>query len=284
MIDLTDRPVLKPLSSLLAAVRDAAGETPVLLIGAAARDLHLVHVHGIEVFRATEDTDLALAVRDWDMFARIRDVLIASSEFNAGGPQHRFWFRNQRVDIVPFAGVERDDRTIAWPPESAQVMNVAGLIEALATAVAVRLPGGLSFHVATLPALALLKVFAWHDRRYIAPGRDAADLWMFLRHYAEAGNEARLYGGEVEVLTTSGFDLEEAGALLLGRDARGVLERGVDQRRTLGSLVAILEPEIDPDGALRLVGQMPGSDRERQLQLLTAFHAGLTQEQNTGRG
>jgi hypothetical protein len=43
----------------------------------------------------------------------------------------------------------------------------------------------------------------------------------------------------------------------------------------LESLDAILRPEIDPDGALRLVAQMPPGQRDRQLSLLTAFCAGL---------
>jgi hypothetical protein len=36
--------------------------------------------------------------------------------------------------------------------------------------------------------------------------------------------------------------------------------------------------EIDSAGALRLVGQMPAGVRDRQLALLTAFHAGLLGE------
>ncbi len=39
-----------------------------------------------------------------------------------------------------------------------------------------------------MPALALLKIWAWTDRWYTAPGKDASDIWMFLRHYADAGN------------------------------------------------------------------------------------------------
>jgi predicted nucleotidyltransferase len=157
-------------------------------------------------------------------------------------------------------------------------MNVSGFTEALVTAVSVRLPGGLVFRVASLPALALLKVWAWRDRRYTAPGKDAHDLWMVLRHYAEAGNEDRIYSSEADVLTTYGFDVEEAGAWLLGRDARDVLARGSEPQRLLGALDAILRPEVDPGGALRLVGGMPPGDRDRQLALLAAFHAGLFQE------
>lgn len=274
-LDLSDRAVLGSLARLLSAVRRAADDTPLLLVGAAARDILLVHAHGIAMQRATEDTDLAVAVRDWKAFLRLRGALLAAGTFTAEGPAHRLWFGDQRLDIMPFGGVERPDRSIAWPPEGVEVMNVRGLTEALATAIVVRLPGGVSIDVACLPALAVLKIWAWEDRKYTTPGKDASDLWMFLRHHAEAGNEDRLYDQESEGLASFAFDLEKAGAWLLGKDARDVLAHGPDPRGSLETLDAILRPEIDPDGALRLVAQMPPADRDRQLSLLTAFHAGL---------
>jgi predicted nucleotidyltransferase len=275
-LDLSDRAVLRPLAELLAAVRAAAGDAPLLLIGAAARDLLLVHAHGIHAARATEDTDVALAVGSWSDFQRLREALLRSGEFTADGPPHRLWRGDQRLDVVPFGGVERSDRSIEWPTEAREVMNVAGLAEALATAVAVTLPGGVSIDVASLPALALLKIWAWKDRRYVAPGKDASDISMLLRHYADAGNQGRLYGEEGAALEAHAFDFELAGAWLLGKDARQVLAHGPDSRGSLESLDAILRPEIDPDGALRLVTQMPPGDRDRQLLLLTAFCAGLS--------
>jgi predicted nucleotidyltransferase len=244
-------------------VQVAAGEAPFLVMGAGARDLLLVQAHGVDPHRATEDTDLALAVPSWDAFLGVREGL-------------RLWFGEQRLDIVPFGGVERDDRSIAWPPEGAEVMNVAGLTEALATAVDVRLPSGVSCKVVSLPAPALLKVWAWNGRMYTAPGKDASDLWMLLRHYSDAGNQDRLFGHEGEAaLAAFEFDLDKAGAWLLGWDAHGVLSGGSDSRRLLEGLRKILRPEIDPDGPLRLVAQMPPGDRDRQLSLLTAFCKGL---------
>jgi predicted nucleotidyltransferase len=155
-------------------------------------------------------------------------------------------------------------------------MNVLGLSEAMATAIEVRLPGGVVAHVASLPALAALKIWAWADRGYSTPGKDASDIWMLLRHYADAGNHDRLYGPEGEAgLAAFEFDLDKAGAWLLGRDARAVLAAGPEPGTALEGLETILLPEIDPDGALRLVAQMPSWDRERQLALLTAFCAGL---------
>lgn len=274
-LDLSERAALAALGELVAAVRRAAGDTPILLVGAAARDLLLVHAHGFEAQRATEDTDLALAVPGWTAFLALREALVAS-HFTAGGPLHRLWWGDHRIDLIPFGGVERADRTIAWPTEGAEIMSTAGLAEGLATAVTVHLPHGTTIDVAPLPVLAVLKLWAWADRKYTAPGKDASDLWMFLRNYAEAGNQDRLFGDEGgTALAGYGFDLEKAGAWLLGADARAALARGPEREGLLRTLDAILQPEVDPDGALRLVAQMPAGDRERQLSLLRAFHAGL---------
>jgi predicted nucleotidyltransferase len=127
--------------------------------------------------------------------------------------------------------------------------------------------------------MALLKIWAWQDRKYTAPGKDAADLWEFLQYYADAGNQDRLYGPEGEAaLASFGFDVEKAGAWLLGRDAREVLTHGPDPKAALAALDVILRPETDPDGSLQLVTQMPGGNHDRQISLLTAFHAGLFEE------
>jgi hypothetical protein len=53
------------------------------------------------------------------------------------------------------------------------------------------------------------------------------------------------------------------------------MDAGADADRSVAAVRAILDPEIDPDGPLRLVGQMPWYDKDRQLALLTAFHAGF---------
>ncbi len=274
-LDLSDRIVLGPLAELLAAVRAAAGDASLLLIGAAARDLLLVHAHGIPPERATADTDVALAVGGWSDFQRLREALLRPGEFTADGPPHRLWRGDQRLDIVPFGGVEQSDRSIEWPTQGGEIMSVAGLAEALATAVAATLPGGTSIDVASLPAQTLLKIWAWKERRYVAPGKDASDIWMFLRHYADAGNQDRLFHEESQALAAYAFDLDQAGAWLLGKDARQVLAHGPDPRGSLETLDAILRPELDPDAALRLVAQMPPGQRDRQLSLLTAFCDGL---------
>jgi predicted nucleotidyltransferase len=97
-------------------------------------------------------------------------------------------------------------------------MNVAGYREAFLAAPPVEIDAGFVVRVVSLPGLAILKLFAWAERGAGDP-RDAIDLAMLLRQYAAAGNEDRLYGAEIGVLEAVSYDLDLAGARLLGRDA-----------------------------------------------------------------
>ncbi len=81
----------------------------------------------------------------------------------------------------------------------------------------------------------ILKLFAWADRGAGDP-RDAIDLAMLLRQYGVAGNEDRLYGSEIRVLEAVSYDLDLAGARLLGRDAARM-----SGAETQGKLVALLD-------------------------------------------
>jgi predicted nucleotidyltransferase len=63
----------------------------------------------------------------------------------------------------------------------------------------------------------LLKLPAWSDR-WRETDKDAADIYRLLTAYADAGNTERLYEQEMELLGAVGYDMELAGAELLGRD------------------------------------------------------------------
>ena len=102
----------------------------------------------------------------------------------------------------------------------AVMMNVTGFADALAAAVSVEVSPGTSIAVASLPGIAILKIFAWADRGQENP-KDAIDLVSLLRSYCEAGNASRIYeeANALAALEAVGYDLELAGAWLLGRDA-----------------------------------------------------------------
>src|SRR5689334_20261876 len=121
-LDLSQKPDLLPLARVVHALQGIAlGEgLEFFLMGAAARDVMLQHAHNVDVQRMTKDADFAVMVRDWDAFEALRRKLLASGEFEPrpGPPTHRLLFKGGLLlDIVPFGGVERPDRTIAWPPD-----------------------------------------------------------------------------------------------------------------------------------------------------------------------
>ncbi len=99
----------------------------------------------------------------------------------------------------------------------AAIMSVAGFTEALQAAVQVRVVDDLTVPVISIPGLAVLKLFAWADRR-MASSKDADDLLILLRHYADSGNLDRLYTNTFHILESCDYDVDAAGAYLLGLD------------------------------------------------------------------
>ncbi|MGZ8219098.1 nucleotidyl transferase AbiEii/AbiGii toxin family protein [Methylomagnum sp.] len=78
--------------------------------------------------------------------------------------------------------------------------------------------------VASIPGMAILKLFAWIDRGQENP-KDALDLVALLRCYHEAGNQERVYTDALSALERVGHDIELGGAWLLGHDAAAIASR-----------------------------------------------------------
>lgn len=196
--------------------------------GAFARDLLLVHVYGFIVPRPTRDIDIGIAVQNWEGFDRVKECLVATGRFTTVVDiAHRLLFQVSQashgipLDIVPFAGVEEPGSLLRWPPERSTVMNLTGFNEALAQAEEVKLRDDLVVPVASLAGQTLLKLAAWLDRGKANP-RDAMDLSTLFRQYGDAGNADRLYGEKSHLLEAAEFDVERAGASLLGEDVRAI--------------------------------------------------------------
>jgi predicted nucleotidyltransferase len=99
------------------------------------------------------------------------------------------------------------------------MMSVAGFSEALDSAVILNIDDKLSIPVATIPALVILKLFAWIERRFSKENHDATDIWILIESYKDAGTEDRMYKEESVIFIESGYDLDLASAKLLGKDA-----------------------------------------------------------------
>lgn len=243
-------------------------QIPYFVIGATARDILIEHVHGLETTRATRDIDFAVAVSSWEKFARLKEYLIATGAFKAGKESHRLTFGQDSgaypLDLVPFDGVERNGE-IAWPPAGDFIMNVAGYTDALDSALNVEIEPGFIVRIVSLPAMVILKILAWNDR----PERDkhATDVLLILRTYHQTGQLDRLYDDEnIALLEKHGYDLELAGAALLGRDA------GRDvAKETRAQVIGVFAAEKISE---KFIGQMTRTqlgDRSRAALLLAAF-------------
>lgn len=228
MLSATREHPLNPQTlGVLRHVDRVAGELALdyFLVGATARDILLYNVFGLDTHRATYDVDLGVVVEEWPQFEAIKARLVGTGAFvsDDSEPQRLYHrtaseARGYPLDLIPFGGVEQPENEIVWPPDRSMVMNVAGYGEALASAVPVEVEPNFVVRVASLPALAILKLVAWTDRG-TGDRRDAIDLSMLLRQYGAAGNDDRLYGTEIRVLAVVNYDFDLAGARLLGMDA-----------------------------------------------------------------
>src|SRR5271155_2699669 len=79
--------------------------------GATARDLILVNVHGLRPGRATRDIDFGIAVESWDQFARLKDGLVATGDFESDRrAMQRLLYSDHGagfsipIDLIPFRG------------------------------------------------------------------------------------------------------------------------------------------------------------------------------------
>lgn len=274
-LDFSKIPELRGLAHLVRDLESVAVRLGIefFLMGAAARDLMTLHAHGVAATTATEDADFAVMVRDWEAYEALRASLIDGGQFSArpGRATHRLrHVSDLPLDIVPFGGIERNDRTFAWPPDQSEVFDCFGVAEALAASIPVDLPDGVRVRVAPIPAQAILKITAWNDRKYTHPGRDAKDLFLFLRYYLDLGNFDRATSEQPDLFEADDFDYVEAGVRLLARDMKQLVERAGVER-----LTALLAPEADESGNL-LLAQQSGLELENARRLLEVLHEELS--------
>lgn len=97
--------------------------------------------------------------------------------------------------------------------------------------------------IASLPAIAVLKLFAWLDRRHDTR-KDAIDLTALLPLYYEIDQE-RIFTIPANALAGVGYDIELGGAWLLGNDARKLTLAATTEK-----LTAVLANTAQTDGLI----------------------------------
>jgi predicted nucleotidyltransferase len=116
-----ERPLDPGLLRVIAAVQAGAkaeGVEP-LLVGAAARDLLLVHVHGQRVRRATRDVDFAVALESWEAFEQLKRRLVTDQGFAIDSRQVQRLVLSASgegagtvIDLVPYGQLQVDQHTL----------------------------------------------------------------------------------------------------------------------------------------------------------------------------
>lgn len=172
----------------------------VFMVGAMARIILLEKVYGLPVSRASRDVDFAVVVENWKSFEVVKNKLCEKHGFIAiDGNMHRLRKKTPSpedfysIDLIPIGGVQDEFDRLAWPPDMQVIMNVAGFLDALQSTVSIELKVGVVVKVASLPAIALLKIMAWKDRGKSTRGKDAIDLITICKQYQWAGNFERLF-------------------------------------------------------------------------------------------
>ena len=245
-----EKPIVDALY-FLKRIADSFG-IPFFVIGAFSRDLILKHGYGIEPRRKTGDIGVGVEVVNWEQFEKLKESLIATSQFSLTPDKQRLRCGTILIDILPFGPITDEDKKISWPPEHELIMSRVGFEEAYEHSVTVRLGSDpeLDIKLASLPGLAIMKLISWKEK-YPNRKRDADDLLLIMNKYEEAGNSERLYEEDLPLLQEEGFDIKLAGTRLLGRDMARI-----SNPATFRIIKGILDAETEEMGQYKLITDM----------------------------
>ncbi len=178
------------------------------------------------------------------------------------------------MDVVPFGGVEAEDRTVTYP-SGGNIHSVLGFRECEEHCVTVDVGDGLSVRAVTTPGLVVLKAHAYLDRRP-ALTHDLQDIDFIARTYEDACEGSSVFDLAAEVLQDERVTYEHVGAYLLGlaiakfRFADAVLAPLCTLLKELGDPMSVAVDDVQDPARRGLV-----RDRETIVLRYAAMRLGL---------
>ncbi|MBE0494115.1 MAG: nucleotidyl transferase AbiEii/AbiGii toxin family protein [Thiomicrospira sp.] len=203
----------------------------VLVVGAMARDLVLVHGFNARLERGTRDIDFAVQLADWSSFHTLTEALINDNFRKSEKWSHRFNFNAKddmtwEIGIIPFGGVTDPEQNIKWPPDQSIMMSVLGFDEAHENALYVNIGDDVSsfvMKVVSPPAMSVLKLISWLEREPTIRRKDAQDLRYLMNTYSKIPQIFdRIY--EQGFMEAQDWDEDKASAMILGADANALIK------------------------------------------------------------
>ncbi|MEI6646428.1 MAG: hypothetical protein WCP12_10350 [bacterium] len=222
----SSRPLENRKADVLRKVSRALGDSEAqpMLVGAFARDVWFWHLNGIETGRATEDIDISMAFKGWDVFQSFAESL-KSVGFVQPDPESPEKLvdseTGQKLDMIPFGGVSSDGRSITWHGNQAR-FSILGFEDSYKSAAMLPLDAEENprCRLATLPAIMTLKMMSFYERLEERKRKDGDDIGFTMTHYMRVGdNVIRLgQGADADIMSNVEGDLLRASSVLLGRD------------------------------------------------------------------
>ena len=278
LIDLSER-IDSSVVVIYSTIAQVINELHVdfLVVGATARDLILDSVYNMPPLRRTMDIDIGVRMRSWEHFESLKNNLIQTGKFTSTRDIQRIQYIDgpvtYPVDIVPFGKISEPNQIIDWQTGNDIQMNVLGFEQAFQNSITIILRHEplLEIKIASLPSQLALKILAWSDRR---ADKDAHDIYTLIKSYGYPVSQDRLYDEELEVMVLEEYDIDHAGAHLIGKDINKTATLNLKTR-----LTEILDQELSEENNFKLILAMPNtltaSDFEAKLSLLQRVRQGL---------
>lgn len=245
---------IDPLTlDILTRVSDTASSLQIdyFIVGALARNIFLNMLYNVKIYRATNDIDFSVKVRNWEDYSVLIEKLIGN-DFAKTEIFHRFTYKSiPGIDIIPFGKIALNSKYVKWPDKNTKEMTVIGFEECFNDSVLAKAGDNPEFfvRVASLRGFIIMKLISWKDG-FPARSRYAQDIFYILMNYIYLGNSERLFNMHGD-LVNDNFDYELTGAILAGRVIKAIVKLN-----TLTHLKNLIDEELNKRSDSQLIKHM----------------------------
>lgn len=209
------------------------------VIGALAKDMWLSK-EKVQT-RATRDVDLAIFISESRDYEEIKSKLIKEHDFkevstNAFALLTPYGYP---VDLLPFGSVEIDE-AVEVEGDGLTKVHVNGFKEIYQQGMAPILTDeGLTFKVASLASIILLKLIAFDDRPEKRT-QDIKDVGIIIRHYFHI-ESSLIYDKHNDLFTQGDFELIDIAAYVIGRELNTIISDNETLRNRILDILSLSE-------------------------------------------